>query len=269
MDSATNPGKPQRHSDTGWPDMAWRWAVPLFAMCGMAALFFTGKNTALFLFINGATAQIPDSIWSHLSILGDGTIAVLIILPFFHRRPDIVWQCILATMLMALLVHVLKDPLNVRPPSELAAGSFHIVGPTIMNNSFPSGHTATIFMLAGLFCMQRIASWIKALVLLLAILVGLSRIACGVHWPMDVLAGASGGWLAASAGIWIASRWHAGMNIRAQQAFALVIIVLGTWSTWYYDKGFPDTWLLHSAIAAVSLALSAQGLWRLFRRPTI
>jgi membrane-associated phospholipid phosphatase len=257
MDSAT---KPQMISD-----LAWRWAVPLLALCGMVILFLTGDNVALFLFINRATAHIPDAIWGHLTVLGDSTIAILFILPFFHRRPDIVWKFILAAMLTALLVFILKDPSNVRPPGVLAPDSFHIVGPVITSNSFPSGHTATIFLLAGLFCMQRINTWIKTLLLLLAVLVGLSRIACGVHWPMDVLGGALGGWLAASAGIWIAARWQAGLNIQAQRAFALIIIVLGTWSTWYYDKGFPDTWPLQSAIIALIFALSARGLWRLFK----
>jgi membrane-associated phospholipid phosphatase len=234
----------------------------------MVALTVTGNNVALFLSLNRAMAHVGDAFWSHLTILGDSTIAILFIMPFFHRRPDIVWQFILAAMLTILLVHVLKDPVNVRPPSVFSADSFHIVGPAIMNNSFPSGHTATIFMLAGLFCMQRITTWIKVLVLFFAVLVGMSRIACGVHWPMDVLGGALGGWLAASAGIWIAMRWQAGLRNRAQQAFAIIIIVLGTWATWYFDKGFPDTWQLQSIIIAVCFALSASSLWRLFKGRT-
>lgn len=259
MDSAIKPVKSLSISE-----LTWRWGVPLFASCGMAALAMTGDNVALFLFMNGAMSHIGDALWSHLTILGDSTIAILFILPFFHRRPDMTWQFFLAAILTILWVHVLKDPGSARPPSVFSPESFHLIGPAIMNNSFPSGHAATIFMLAGLSCMQRVPVWIKALVLLLAVLVGLSRIACGVHWPMDVLGGALGGWLAASAGIWIATRWQAGLNIQAQRTFALIVIVLGTWSTWYFDKGFPDTWLLQSAIIAVIFALSARGLWRLF-----
>lgn len=263
MDTAT------RTAQQNFPDLAWRWAVPLIALCGMAALFFSGTNAALFLFINGTTPHLPDDIWGNLTILGDGTVAILFILPFFHRRPDVVWQFMLAAILTALWVHLLKFPGNLRPPGVLALDSIHLVGPKLVNNSFPSGHTSTIFMLAGLFCMQRMAAAKKALILLLAMLVGLSRIACGVHWPMDVLGGAFGGWLAAAAGIGLARRWQAGLNRRAQQAFAIIILVLGAAATWYVNKGFPDTWLLQSAITAVSLALSAPGLWRLFKGESI
>ena len=264
MDSATNPVKPPL-----LPNMAWRWGVPLFALSGMAALVISGGNVTLFLFMNHAMAHIGDAFWGHLTILGDSTVAILFILPFFNRRPDMIWQFILAATLTVFWVHIMKDPGNVRPPMVLPLDSFHIIGPVLMNNSFPSGHAATMFLLAGLFCMQRIDNWIRVLILSLAILVGLSRIACGAHWPMDVLGGALGGWLAASAGIWMGARWQAGLNLWAQRAFALIIILLAVWSTWYYDKGFPDTWLLQSVIIAVCLVLAAPGLWRLFKRRII
>lgn len=64
--------------------------------------------------------------------------------------------------------------------------------------SFPSGHTFTATLGAGVFLLvllpllprrARIAAWVPAVLIPLA--VGYSRIALGVHWTSDVL----GGWL--------------------------------------------------------------------------
>ena len=55
-------------------------------------------------------------------------------------------------------------------------------------NSMPSGHTAVSF--AGLVMIGMLAPRYKVLTWTLAILVGLSRIAIGAHWPSDVVFGA-------------------------------------------------------------------------------
>lgn len=54
--------------------------------------------------------------------------------------------------------------------------------------SFPSGHTTAAFMFAGL-CSVLMPTWIP-IVYAWAAAIGLSRIALGVHYPGDVLAGA-------------------------------------------------------------------------------
>ncbi|MBK7982010.1 MAG: phosphatase PAP2 family protein [Candidatus Competibacteraceae bacterium] len=73
-----------------------------------------------------------------------------------------------------------------------------------------SGHAATVAMLTGVIVLhlpddrRRRWSW---LLLVLAGLVGLSRVVVGAHWPLDVLAGVTGGWLAAVLGTVWAQRW--------------------------------------------------------------
>ncbi len=62
-------------------------------------------------------------------------------------------------------------------------------------NSMPSGHTALSF--AGLVMLGMLMPRFKILTWGLAILIGLSRVAIGAHWPTDVLLGAFIGMVAA------------------------------------------------------------------------
>ena len=153
----------------------WRWAVPLFSALALLLVLASGENVAVFYFLNRITSYASDGLWTHLSLLGDGQFVIIFVLPFLGRRPDVVWQFMLSFLLGGIFVHVLKELFSsLRPPASLLADSFHIIGPALQNNAFPSGHTTAAFVLAGLVCMQRINIWIKLAVLLLAILIGCS-----------------------------------------------------------------------------------------------
>lgn len=65
--------------------------------------------------------------------------------------------------------------------------------------SFPSGHTAAAFVMATLLCVFYPS--VSVVALLLASLVGLARVLLGVHYPTDILAGASLGFSCAMLGL--------------------------------------------------------------------
>jgi membrane-associated phospholipid phosphatase len=266
MASETNTKGPDPISARPLASFAWLWGVPIFALVALAILLASGANMALFKLLNHLMEQTGDIMWSHLTTLGDTTLALMLILPLFGRRPALVWQFFLAAIFATVWSHGMKNLFStLRPPAVLQEGSFHLIGPMFEHNSFPSGHTTTIFVLAGLICLQHLDNRLKLPLLMLAFLVGLSRIACGVHWPADVLGGMFGGWLSAVAAVWLSRRWHAGMNIWFQRALALFISLSAVWSIFYYDNGLPGTWLFQFILIAISLGFSIKGLFRLFK----
>jgi undecaprenyl-diphosphatase len=82
-----------------------------------------------------------------------------------------------------------------RPPTVILDPEPLMEVPT--TSSFPSGHTSTSFACA--YVISRLAPRLTVFVYVLAALIGFSRIYVGVHYPLDVRAGAQHGQEVASA----------------------------------------------------------------------
>lgn len=244
----------------------WQWVPPLAAFCLGLVIWLGGYNLDLFKQINSLYLISGETPWATLSILADALIAMVLLLPLIGRRPDILWAIILASLLTTLWVHGLKPILhNPRPAGIFSPDMIHIIGPILRNGSFPSGHTATAFMIAGVCGLLSRNRLILIGLLTLATLAGMSRIAVGAHWPLDVMAGAFGGWLAAVLGIRLARHWPVGEGILGQRIIAAILVTGAIALLTIHDTHFTQGWWLQRIIAVSCLVLAIPGLRKLWR----
>lgn len=233
----------------------------LVAVIGLVLAIFLQvthvQQIAVFMAVNGATLDNPQ-LWAGLTFLGDTAVVLCVMAPLLLRWPKM-WVGVVAAIpaggLTSLSLKWFFDA--PRPADILALADFHVVGSVLRGHSFPSGHTITAFAVAAVVCAcvwdfykknsskleaERVdqdtffnlyvSQWmVLAAIVVVAAMVGISRIAVGAHWPIDVLAGACVGWLAGLHGAFIAQRWQ---------------------SAWLTDKSI---WLLHFLCCALSLDL--------------
>lgn len=149
-------------------------------------------DITLFRCINGDCAhRLLDPVMALATQLGLGTvqIALLVLLHTFGgptgRRVALI--CLLAFLVSGVAAQILKYSVNRFRP-VLVVEDCRLVGELLRFQSFPSGHTTTSFAIAVVAGVHY-RRWAMPL-LILAGLVGLSRIYTGVHFPGDVVAGA-------------------------------------------------------------------------------
>jgi len=216
----------------------------------------------VFLWLNHASRFAGDTFWICLTTFGDGLVVCVLLLPFVRRKPELVWSTLLSWLLVTLSVQGLKFLLNTpRPLEGLSANDFQIIGARYMSKSFPSGHTATAAMFAATFCLFFRQKWIRALVVLLAVMIGLSRIAMGLHWPMDVLVGFTGGWLLAGLGYQLARRLRFGVNQVAQVVIGLILFGAAIRMALINHTDYIQAFRLQQTIALTCVALTVCDLY--------
>lgn len=204
----------------------WVWAAPAMvslAILGLVVAWHGGgiastarwpEQQIAFRALNLAVAAWPDALWAAITLFGDASVLMPILALFLLRRPQ-VWAAVLASVpFSALSSTLVKHWADVpRPATVLDQGSFNLVGTALHFNSFPSGHSLTAFAAAAAVIAtlapapQRGRDWMLVIAgLLLATTVALSRIAVGAHWPLDLVSGASFGWLAGLGGAALSRR---------------------------------------------------------------
>ena len=204
---------------------------PFFLIMAIFFPFLFFDKGDILLFVNGQRTPFLDSVFIKASSLGNAvTVAFVVILVL---RFKLKWLAIflLAFVFQILLVLLFKKGFysgELRPYLYFYRSGLgnliHLVEGVKIRyiNSFPSGHTATIFFLVSFFALlsrNRSASWI---LLTLGLVVGLSRIYLVQHFFVDVYFGILFGTLSSILAYLIIRRfpkkWHARqVHINVQQ----------------------------------------------------
>ena len=189
---------------------AWVLSLLLLGTLGYLAYRYTplsGESSVL-TWVRSLDSPWMSPLMEGTSFLGDTvpaviTIAVVVVvLLLYRRRRDAVFFAAVPAV-SALFAYLIKL-LVARPrPDELLAGS---------GLSFPSGHVTYAAAFAGfvwylvpLVLPQRTAvRAVRGLMALFVLLMAVSRMYLGVHWPSDV----AGGLLLAGLCVAVAARWH-------------------------------------------------------------
>ena len=117
-------------------------------------------------------------------------------LAILWRRPYPILLVAATTITTSLLNALFKYAVQRdRPPTVILDPKPLMEVPT--TSSFPSGHTSTSFACA--YVISRLAPRLTIPVFVLAALIGFSRVYVGVHYPLDVVAGAIFGLIVARA----------------------------------------------------------------------
>ncbi len=121
--------------------------------------------------------------WGLITILA----IILLLMTPKHRRTG--FMCILGLLLDALLINLIIKPAVGRMRPYDVIENFMAIVPLFEDKSFPSGHTAAAFVVAVIIY-KTMPKRYGIFALILACLIGISRMYVGVHYPTDVLCAA-------------------------------------------------------------------------------
>ena len=246
----------------------WFWAIPVFALIAMLLIGLTGTNQPLFLYLNQALYIPVESIWINITLYGDAAMVMILMLPLAAKRPDIVVKSFIAALISAFFLHAFKEFLSVpRPPAIFPAELFHQLGHQFSASSFPSGHAAAPFVLATMIIFLVTDMRIRSAVIIYASIIALSRIATGVHWPIDILGGMFFGWFSAFLSMKLFPT--SGNNLIAQRIVTVILLLAVIHLVFLHDGGDKEARILEVLTPIICLILSLKGLKSLFLEPIL
>lgn len=203
-----------------------------FFIPGIILFFFVdvilifNLNLDWFWAINRLSEFSGEYLWMVVTFISDGLVSFIILIPLLRKKPEIIWMVLIAAIFSTLLNQIIKRTMHIpRPPSVLAENQYNLIGPDWGRFSFPSGHASIVFVISGVIALSRIKWKIKILVLLFFSLVALSRTVVGVHWPLDVAAGALMGWSCSLIGFYLAKRTAWGYGYYAQLVWGGLLLI--------------------------------------------
>lgn len=172
----------------------------------MTATALINLDASLFWFINSHHNAVFDAFFWTVTWLGNGWVAfptalaiILLKIPKERLKTVLIYAAIALAMSGLLNTAVKKTVKRLRPLAYFAetvdaanppeARQVHVVGQRLKYGSFPSGHANTVFSVAVLLSVLLGGAFRYAYIP--ALLTAYSRVYVGVHFPLDVTAGAA------------------------------------------------------------------------------
>lgn len=169
--------------------------VLIFGLVALSLIWKTGQriDVLVFMYFNmqGKRSAWLDYLMLFITQLGSGFFATLVsLLLYFYLNKQLAFELAFGTLTLWLIVEVMKVIIR-RDRPFVKLKSIRIIGSRASGHSFPSGHTSQTFFVATLIVNYFHSSLIVSLLIYaISLLVGITRIYVGMHYPRDVLGGA-------------------------------------------------------------------------------
>ncbi|MDR2873551.1 MAG: phosphatase PAP2 family protein [Methanobrevibacter sp.] len=161
-------------------------------------------NRDIFNYVNHGQNPILDQIMPIITKFGTGEWLMIIVFILFivsliaknNKLKRIIIIFLIAMAVSTVITEILKNVFSEARPF-VALTNLHLMGDESAFRSFPSGHTKNIFTLITAFGLNHAlkirGKSVKLLWILLPVglIVALSRLYVGVHFPLDLIAGAT------------------------------------------------------------------------------
>jgi len=196
-----------------------------------------------------------DAIFKVITFLGDEKFALLIV-PFLYWALDKALALRMAFLYLgsAYVNTVLKAIFAVPRP---AAPAVRVIAPA-EGYSFPSGHAQTTTTVWGYLATQVRKTRFVILAIVLIVLVGLSRVYLGAHFPQDVIAGTIIGLVLVAIYNWLlssyAGRIHLSLAAKLAAAVAVPLILLAL-------RAETDTGSSMGTLLGLGVGVALEGEW--------
>jgi membrane-associated phospholipid phosphatase len=224
--------------------------LPLVFLALALWIWLTNNNTHIFLILNTQPLIFSKTshqiFWSNITLLGDALVIISILALFIKHHFDWIIATLTGGLITAIFVHFFKWFMDIDRPFAVLEQTLFLVNNPPIHSSFPSGHTASIFLLIAILFFSIKNKYLNLFLLASAIIIGFSRIMVAAHWPIDVLVGASFGWFGAYVGLLLSQK------IQPKKISKIMIhlfILIASVMLFFHHSGYHNVEILQKTIA--------------------
>ena len=174
------------------PFIEWMYVYIFFG----GVILLLNPKAYIHLFINQYHSFFADVFFTYATLLGDGISATILVVILFFVRFRYAFMIAVSNISCSIIVQSLKRLIfsdSVRP-CQFFKGIQHLYlvpGVEVYSfNSFPSGHSATIFATCTLLCLMTKQRFLRGLLFIIACIIAFSRVYLSQQFFEDIYAGA-------------------------------------------------------------------------------